>query len=58
MNANAVFLFLGVVAFVFAFLFVLSVEGVILAGTSAALILLIAFVVALVVYLLVTRAGL
>ncbi len=58
MSANAVFLFLGLVAFIFVFLMVLSMEAVVFAGTSAAILLLIAFVTALVVYLVVTRFNL
>lgn len=57
MNANNVFLFLGLVAFVFLILFVLASEGVILAGSSLAILLVIAFVIALLIYLVVTRFG-
>lgn len=55
MNSNSVFLFLVVVAFVFAFLTGLAAEAVLFAGTSAAVLMLIAFVVALVAFLLTTR---
>lgn len=57
MNANAIFTFLGLVAFLFVVLFTLATEGVILASASLAILLVIAFVIALIVYLIATRYG-
>lgn len=57
MNATEIFILLGLSAFVFVFLLVLSMEGVLFAGISTALLLLIAFVIALVLYLAVKRVG-
>lgn len=56
MNANSIVLFLGVVSFVFITLFVLAMEGVFLASASLAILLVIAFVVSLLIYLVVTRS--
>lgn len=58
MNANSIFLFLAVVSFIFIVLFILASEGVFLASASLAILLVIAFVLAILVYLIVTRYGL
>lgn len=57
MNANNIILFLGLVAFLFVVLFILASEGVILAGASLAILLVIAFVAAFLIYLFITRFG-
>lgn len=57
MNANSIFTFLSLVSFIFITLFILATEGVILAGSSLAILLIIAFVISLLIYLVVTRFG-
>lgn len=57
MNPNAIFTFLGLVGFVAFVLLTLATEGVILAGASLAILLVIAFVIALLIYLVATRYG-